>query len=62
MTYMHLEIPTDSGELELLKSTYISLCLHRYTQINTQNDIPITSLHPFTKNTSMIRSVQFNFC
>lgn len=49
MTYMHLEILTDTGDLELLKSAYISLCLYKYTQTNTQNNIFIISLHSFTK-------------
>lgn len=35
MAYMHLEILTHAGDLELLKSAYISLCMYIHMRINT---------------------------
>lgn len=58
MAYMHLEILTHAGDLELLKSTYMSLCMYIYMHINTQSDIPIICLHLFYKKIlGTIRSV-----
>lgn len=36
MAYMHLAILTHAGDLELLKSTYTTLCMYTHMYINTQ--------------------------